>query len=74
MTWGSDLREVKMSRLAPEPTQHVYWVLGAVSPGCEADPSLPSSAKVENERHCTSTSPTCLHEMCWDYCAFTFYM
>jgi len=38
-------------------TPEVKW------PGCEADQSLPSTAKVRNAWCYTSTPPTCLHNV-----------
>jgi hypothetical protein len=58
---------ITMSRLALGPTQPpIQWMPGALSlgvkqPGCEADHSPPSSAKVKNAWSYTSTPPVHLH-------------
>jgi hypothetical protein len=56
--WGRDFPH--LSRPSPRPTQPpVRWVPGLsggkVRPGCDADPSPPSSAEVKNRKSYTST-------------------
>jgi hypothetical protein len=53
---GSGAMQPPIQRVPEALTPRVKW------PGCEADLSPPSSAKVKNTRSYTSTSP-CLHGM-----------
>jgi hypothetical protein len=58
-----------MSRMAVGPTQPpIQWIPGALSldvkwPRHDVDHSPPSSAKVKNAKHYTSTPPIRLHDM-----------
>jgi hypothetical protein len=62
------------SRPAQPPAEWVPRVLpsGVKLPGHEVDHLPPSSARVKNERSCTSTSPTCPHAKHRNNSAFAF--